>query len=120
MRALVEAVNAGIQPLQNLVVLERVSSAGSAQKEWAEYFNVRGLGALARMMESKAQEGALGPFAYGDTLTAADLVLVPQLYAARRLGVDVGRWPRMLAAEAATLALPGMQDGAPEMQVDAV
>jgi maleylpyruvate isomerase len=119
-RALVEAINAGVQPLQNLVVLERVSSDPAAQKEWAGYFNVRGLGALARMVFANDREGATGRFLSGDSLTAADLVLVPQLYAARRLGVDLSAWPRLLAAEEATLALPGMKDAAPSMQADAV
>lgn len=119
-RALVEAVNAGIQPLQNLVVQARVSSDPAAQKEWATYFNIRGLGAFARMQEAYAKDTPQGSFAYGDALTAADLVLVPQLYAARRLGVDVSAWPRLISAEEATLALPGMNAATPSMQADAV
>jgi maleylacetoacetate isomerase len=116
-RAMVEVVNSGIQPLQNLAVLARVSSEGAARKEWGAHFNARGLAALARMVD---EAGSVGPFCYGEGLTAADLVLVPQLYSARRFGVDVAVWPRLLAAEAATLALPGMTDATPERQKDAV
>jgi maleylpyruvate isomerase len=121
-RAMVEVVNSGIQPLQNLAVLGRVSSDAAARKEWAAYYNARGLAALARMVAEirDAGEGARGPFCYGERLTAADLLLVPQLYSARRFGVDVGAWPRLLEAEAATLALPGMMDATPDKQPDAV
>jgi maleylacetoacetate isomerase len=116
-RAMVEVVNSGIQPLQNLAVLGRVSPDPVARKEWGAHFNARGLAALARMVfEAKTS----GPFCYGAALTAADLLLVPQLYSARRFGVDVGAWPRLVAAEAATLALPGMAAAAPERQPDAV
>jgi maleylpyruvate isomerase len=116
-RAMVEVVNSGIQPLQNLAVLARVSSEGPVRKEWAAHFNARGIAALGRMVD---EAGSEGPFCYGSGLTAADVFLVPQLYSAHRFGVDVAAWPRLLAAEAATLALPGMADAAPERQPDAV
>jgi len=48
------------------------------------------------------------------------VVLVPQMYSARRFGVDVDAWPRLVAAETATLAWPGMIDATPERQADAV
>ncbi len=115
-RAMVEVVNSGIQPLQNLEVLARVSPDPALRKEWAARANARGLEALARMV-GEAVGG--GPFCYGEGLTAADILVVPQLYSARRFGVDVTTWPRLLAAEAATLALPGMTAATPENQPDA-
>lgn len=114
-RAMVEVVNSGIQPFQNLAVLARVSSDPAVRKEWAAHYNARGLASLARMVDERVG----GPFCDGDRLSAADLMLVPQLYSARRFGVDVAAWPRLLAAEAATLALPGMTEATPEKQPDA-
>jgi maleylpyruvate isomerase len=116
-RAMVEVVTSGIQPLQNLAVLARVSEDPGVRKAWAAHFNAKGLAALAKLVD---EGGASGPFCKGSTLTAADLVLVPQTYSARRFGVDVSVWPRLVAAEAATLALPGMTDATPERQADAV
>jgi maleylpyruvate isomerase len=127
-RAMVEVVNSGIQPLQNLGVLARVSGDGPARKEWAAHYNARGLAALARMVEEAREQGAVtgvdagsiaGAFCFGGRLTAADVFLVPQLYSARRFGVDVAAYPRLLEAEAATLALPGMRAATPEDQPDA-
>jgi len=51
--------------------------------------------------------------------TIADLCLVPQLANARRFGVDVAVFPRLLAAEAAARAIPAFADAAPDRQPDA-
>jgi maleylacetoacetate isomerase len=118
-RAMVEVVASGIQPLQNLAVLERVSPDPAVRKAWGAHFNAKGLAAFARLVAEDAS-AAEGPFCHGRSLTAADVMLVPQLYSARRFGVDVDVWPRLLAAESATLALPGMIDATPERQPDAV
>jgi maleylacetoacetate isomerase len=124
-RQLVELVNAGVQPLQNLIVLRRHAEDAAGQKAWAAFFNERGLAAYeATLAQLDAERGggaaAGGRFSFGDALTAADLCLVPQVYSARRFGVDVARFPRVLAAEQAALAtehargaLPENQPGAP-------
>ena len=49
----------------------------------------------------------------------ADLCLVPQLVNARRFGVDVSQFPRLLKAEIAAKALKAFADAAPERQLDA-
>ena len=118
-RALVETVNAGIQPMQNLAVLMRHSSDGPAQKEWAKHFNERGLEVLERLMERNEAHGAKGPFAYGEAFGAADAVLIPQFASAKRFGVDVEKFPRACRAIAATADLPFVKSAAPEAQPDA-
>lgn len=119
-RQMVECVNSGVQPLQNLVVLGRVSSDGPAQKEWAKFFNERGLAAYERLLEASRKEFGPGRFSHGDALTAADLFLVPQVYSARRFAVDLAPFPLVLdveknalATEHAKGALPDNQPGAP-------
>ena len=48
-RQLAEMVNAGIQPLQNLTVLRRVSDVeGGDARDWARHFIERGLDAMER------------------------------------------------------------------------
>jgi maleylpyruvate isomerase len=49
----------------------------------------------------------------------ADLCLVPQFGNARRFGVDVTAFPRLLKAEAAAKNLRAFADAAPERQPDA-
>ena len=60
-----------------------------------------------------------GPFCFGDVPTIADLCLVPQLANARRFGVDVSVFPRLLQAEAAAKNLKAFADAAPDRQPDA-
>ena len=113
-RALVETVNAGIQPLQNLVVLERVGGKDVEKRnEWMSHFNRRGLAAYEKLASET------GPFSAGDTFTMADVCLVPQLYASRRIGVDLTPFRRLVRAEAAASALPFLAAAKPEAQPDA-
>jgi maleylpyruvate isomerase len=44
---------------------------------------------------------------------------VPQLGNARRFGVDVNAFPRLLKAEAAAQAMPAFANAAPDKQADA-
>jgi maleylpyruvate isomerase len=59
------------------------------------------------------------PFCFGDKPTLADLCLVPQLANARRFGVDVAAFPRLLKAEAAAKAMKAFADAAADKQPDA-
>jgi maleylacetoacetate isomerase len=120
-RQIVEYVNAGIQPLQNVVTQRRHSEDPEEQKVWSRFFNERGLVACEALLASVAAEiPGSGPFAVGPTLTAADIFLVPQIQTARRFGIDTAQFPRLAAVERAALAsdaaqgaLPGKQPGAP-------
>ncbi len=120
-RQVVELVNSGIQPLQNLVVMGRHSTDPEEQREFARFFNVRGLAACEALLATIADEiPGEGSFAVGGALTAADVFLVPQIATARRFGVDLAPYPRLLAVEAAAMAtehalgaLPERQPGAP-------
>jgi len=60
-----------------------------------------------------------GAFCFGVAPSLADVCLVPQLSAARHFGVDVARFPRLIAIEAACEALPAFADAAPSRQPDA-
>ena len=82
--------------------------------EWAGWANREGLSACEKLIANEA-----GPFCFGDKPTLADLCLVPQLGNARRFGVDVSAYPRLLEAEAAAKALAAFSNAAPEKQPDA-
>jgi len=115
-----ELVNSGIQPLQNLVALRRHSDDPGEHRAWGHFFNERGLLALEVLLRDiDGERGGTGRFAVGDTLSAADLFLVPQVYSARRFRVDLERMPRVLAAERAALATEHAAAALPENQPDA-
>jgi maleylacetoacetate isomerase len=119
-RQLVEIVNSGIQPLQNPAVTARHAPDEAEQAAFRKHFNERGLTALEAVLGTVAAEiPGEGGFAVGGDLTAADLFIVPQINAARRFGVDVSRFPRLLAVEAAALATPHATGALPQNQAGA-
>ncbi len=114
-RALAELINSGIQPLQNLAVLNYVKDTLKAdQAAWAKHWIGLGLAAL----EQQATQTA-GQFLVGDEFSWADCCLVPQLFAARRFGADPSSCPTLLAVEARCLTLDAVKNAAPEAQPDA-
>ena len=119
-RIIVEMINSGIQPLQNLKVLERVSADPAARKEWGAHFNAKGLEALEALLEIYSKEGIRGKYTYGDSLTAADAFLLPQVYSAKRFDVDVAKFPRVQAASDAIMETEAARASLPENQPDAV
>jgi maleylpyruvate isomerase len=115
-RALAEHVNSGIQPFQNPPAQKWLKERmPGLETEWVRHWIASGLGAL----EAAVKSGA-GRFCHGDTVTLADLFLVPQLHGARRYGVDLSPCPTLLRIEGACrelepfrLAEPGIQPDAP-------
>jgi maleylpyruvate isomerase len=115
-RALAEHVNSGIQPLQNSIVLRMLKEkAPGYEREWARFHVGRGLEALERAVA----DGGAGRFCHGDAPGLADCYLVPQLYNARRFGVDLAPFPTLRRVEEACVALAPFQAAAPERQPDA-
>jgi glutathione S-transferase len=61
-----------------------------------------------------------GPYVFGDTITLADALLVPQVYNARRFEVELTEYPRLVAAVNNCNELDAFTRAAPEAQPDAV
>ncbi|HEX7665427.1 MAG TPA: maleylacetoacetate isomerase [Polyangiaceae bacterium] len=118
-RSVVELVNAGIQPLQNMKVLARMNDA-EMKKQWGAHFNALGLQALEQLLEIYSKEKRPGKHAFGDTLTAADIFIVPQVYSAKRFDVDLAPFPRVVAAATAAMETEAAKSAHPDNQPDAV
>ncbi|MGZ3458172.1 MAG: maleylacetoacetate isomerase [Archangium sp.] len=114
-RMLSEMVNSGIQPLQNLAVLQRIKGELKGDdKAWCVYWIERGLTAF----QAAVQETA-GTYCLGEAASFADLYLVPQLYSARRFGVDLRQYELLTRIEAACASLPAFQAAHADRQPDA-
>jgi maleylpyruvate isomerase len=110
-----EMVNAGMQPLQNTSVTLRIKNELKAdEKAWAAHWNMHGLQSLEAAVQATA-----GRYCVGDAVSFADVLLVPQLYGARRFGVDLKPYPTLLRIEAACNELPAFQAAQPDRQPDA-
>jgi len=116
-RAFAQVLACDTHPVQNLKVLARLRELGVAEDKvtgWAGWANREGLAACEKLIA-----GEPGPFCFGSAPTLADLCLVPQLANARRFGVDVNAFPRLLKAEAVAKAMQAFADAAPDKQPDA-
>ncbi|XP_071079343.1 maleylacetoacetate isomerase-like [Haliotis cracherodii] len=101
-RALAEIVNCGIQPLQNLQVLQAI---GDAKKlEWAKKWIEKGFDALEQVIKETA-----GKYSMGDQVTLPDLFLVPQVYNANRFSVDMSCYPTISRIHAELVQLPAFK-----------
>jgi maleylpyruvate isomerase len=116
-RAFAQALACDTHPVQNLKVMARLREHGLTEDQvtaWAAGVNREGLSACEALIANEP-----GPFCFGAEPTIADLCLVPQLANARRFGVDVSAFPRLLKAEAAAKNNKAFADAAPDRQPDA-
>jgi maleylpyruvate isomerase len=118
-RSLVEIVNAGTQPLQNRSVTLMLPQDPETQRRWLQHWVGRGLAAFEAAMKNHEAEGVRGPFAYGEAPGAADVLLVPQVVAAKRFHVDLAACPRVVRAFDEAMKLEAFQAAAPDRQPDA-
>ncbi len=118
-RSLAQIIACDTHPIQNLRVLQYVKrqlgQEQAAVDAWARHWITLGLTAV----EARLAEPESGRFCHGDEPGLADICLVPQLSNARRFGLDLSPFPRVLAVEAACQVLPAFRRAAPESQPDA-
>ena len=96
--AMAMAIACDIHPLNNLRVLNYLKNVlGHSQQEtdaWYTHWISEGLPALEAMAKPQA-----GAFLFGNAPTGADVLLIPQLYNARRFNVPIDAYPTLLRAE---------------------
>lgn len=85
-REICEVIGSGIQPLQNLSVLQKIGD--EKKMEWGHFYINKGFIALERLLA-----GCAGKYSVGDQVTLADCCLLPQVYNANRFKVDMSQFP---------------------------
>lgn len=119
-RALAQLVACDIHPLNNLRVLRYFEQEWNVpqpeRQGWVRHWIEDGFAAAETLL---AGHPATGDFCDGDIPTLADCCLVPQIYNARRFGVDMRPYPTLERIERACLALPAFDAAQPHNQPDA-
>ena len=119
-RALAAIVGCDIHPINNRRILEalrhRFGADEAAVNDWCGTWISAGFDAIEALL---ARDPQRGDFCFGDTPTLADVYLVPQVESARRFKVDLARWPRVQAVDAACAQLEAFRKAAPSAQPDA-
>lgn len=109
-RAMAYAVAIDTHPVCNLRVARHAVSLGATTEGWMQHFIGLGLQGLEGLLQQHPE----GRFCHGDTVTLADLCLVPQVYNARRWGVDLTPTPRLSAIADALDLLPAFAAAHPD------
>ena len=105
LRAIAYAIAMEIHPVCNLSVVNHAAEMShggdEAKTAWMHHFIPRGLWAVEKLLDHPAT----GRFAHGERPGLADICLIPQLYNARRWGVDLTPMPAIarIAGEAEKL-----------------
>jgi maleylacetoacetate isomerase len=119
-RSLALSVACGIQPLNNLAVLQYLKSGlgadEAAVKDWYLHWIARGFTAFEKWLHIG---GESGDYCHGNTPGLADCYLVPQVYNAERFDCDLGPYPRIREIAERCRALEAFAAAAPEAQPDA-
>jgi maleylpyruvate isomerase len=115
-REIALTVASDIHPIGNLRVLNRLEQLevnGDSRAAWSQHWISVGFDAIeARLAELP------GPFALGETPTLADICIVPQVFNARRFGVDLAPYKRILGIDAAASRLEAFAAAHPGQQPD--
>lgn len=113
-RELCNEVACDIHPIQNNSVQAYVAGKDMAKREeWARHFIARGFEGIEKRLEKEA-----GKFAYGDEITMADVVLVPQYYNALRFKLDMSAFPTIERVCKNAMAVPEFIQSSPQQQPD--
>jgi len=111
-RALAYAIAMDIHPICNMHVaayVMTVADKAGAREEWMKHFIADGFRKLEVMLSEFD-----GEFSFGDRPTMADLCLVPQVYNARRWGVDLSDFKRIVEIDNRCSALAAFQAAHPD------
>lgn len=109
-RALSFAIAMEIHPVCNLRVAKHAvgqSGGGLTMESWMQSVIGPGLADFEHMLDG-------GAFCYGETVTLADICLMPQLYNAHRWNVDLGDMPNIRRIEETLSRIPAFEAAHPD------
>jgi maleylacetoacetate isomerase len=119
-RMLSQIIACDIQPLQNTsttrYLTDKLRVDEAAVTAWLREWITRGLDAYNSHLE---RDHLSGKFSHGDTPTMADCCLVPQMFAAQRVGVEPTRYPKLALIWENCNHLPAFAAAHPSKQIDA-
>ncbi len=118
-RAFALTIACEMQPLNNLRVLkyleDDLNTPSEKRSQWYQHWIKEGFTALETRI-TKANNSA--SFCFGDAVTQADVLLIPQVYNALRFNCPLSDYPRIATIYENCMALAAFQTASPEQQGD--
>lgn len=117
-RAFSAIIACDIHPIQNLSVLKflraEYGQGDEGVAEWCRHWIVKGFNALEPLAASGQKA-----FVSEDLPGLAECCLIPQVYNARRFGVDMAPFPTLADIDTKCSDIPAFEEAKPENQPDA-
>jgi maleylacetoacetate isomerase len=119
-RSMAQAIACDIHPINNLRILNYLKNElkqdENAVNTWYRHWITEGF----RGLEAQAREHSKSKrFLFGDSVSIADICLVPQMFNARRFDTDLSTFPTLVAISTHLESLPAFAAARPEVQQDA-
>jgi maleylpyruvate isomerase len=118
-QALAQLIVCEMHPLNNLRVLKylrrELALDEVAVSKWYAHWIAEGFGPL----ETLVARFSGGRYCHGDSLSVADVCLVPQVYNARRFACDLAPYPTLVRIADGLAAEDAFARAAPDLQPDA-
>jgi maleylacetoacetate isomerase len=118
-RAVALAIACEIHPLNNLRVLRylvrELGQGEAAKNAWYRHWVEQGLAQVEALL---AAQRRCGRFVLGDAVTMADLLVVPQIFNARRFDCRLDHVPTVMRIFDNCMQLPAFVDAQPARQPD--
>jgi len=118
-RSIALAIACEIHPLNNLRVLryltKNLAQGEQAKDAWYRHWVEQG---LAQVEAQLAAQQRCGRYVLGDAVTIADVLIVPQIFNARRFDCRLDHVPTVMRIVDACMRLPAFDDAQPSRQPD--
>lgn len=115
-RQVCEGINCA-HSLQNLKVTQYLEKQMAISAEQKEMWLFEWMGRIFESTEALIQSSA-GSYAFGDTVSAADLFIVPQVFSAQRVQFDISKYSTIQRVNENCLKISALQAAHPYRQID--
>mgnify|MGYP000182036446 CR=1 FL=1 len=107
-----------IHPINNLRVqqylVQELDVSAQEKMNWVHHWMVAGFSSVEAQLVKTS-----GRYCFADKVTMADICLIPQVYNAKRFGVEMATFPNISRIVDNCLSLPAFDKALPENQDDA-
>lgn len=121
-RSLVDIIACDIHPVNNLRVLKYLSNELAIEEEqkqqWYRHWVEQGFRAIEFQLAPDDAPTNQARYALGESITMADVYLIPQVYNALRFEVNMRPFPKIMRVYQACNKLQAFTQAAPENQPD--
>lgn len=119
-RAMTLGIACDVHPLQNLRVTDYLAKElghnDADVARWRVHWISLALGVMETLVKRHSTDGL---HCFGNSVTFADVCLLPQMVSAKRFGCDISQFPALMKVMANLEKLPAFANARPEVQPDA-